>query len=570
VELARLVVVAAALVVAARWGVSGSAVGGVLVAGTMLGGWVRERPVEAGGRLPSWGTLAAGVALGAIVVVVGLRADHERRRLDEPARTGTVEGVAWIVRDPERSEFGVRTVLRLDGARYWTEVPTGSAAELRGSLVGDRVHVRGRVAPFRGARDSWRWSRHLAGVLRVDTVSAGPPAPAWFAVPNALRRLLVAGASGLDEDRRALYLGLVVGDDRDQTDLDRFRFRASGLGHLLAVSGQNVSLTLAAAAPVLFRLPRRLRPLAGVVVVGLFVVVTRAEPSVLRASVMAVVVLVAASEGRVAGGVRALAWSVAALVVVDPLLVHSLGFVLSVVATLGLALGSGSLTDRLVGPRWWRELLGASLAAQVATLPVQLAAFGVVPAAAPLANVLAVPAAGAVVVLGASVGVVAGLVHPVVGEVLVLPAALLVGWIDAVAAWVSRLPIPPLDAPRAAMVLVGGSLAWSVGRERRWWFRAVVVAAGLGLLATALVPVPPSPGRHRLTGSSVLEVAADGRRRVAVAPGASGLDVLDALWRLGVVRVDEVSGPPGARAVVAVAEQFGADVSTPRAGGVGE
>ena len=98
----------------------------------------------------------------------------------------------------------------------------------------------------------------------------------------------------------------------------------------------------------------------------------------------------------------------------------------------------------------------------------------------------------------------------------------------------------------------------------------MVVAAGLGLLATALVPVPPSPGRHRLTGSSVLEVAADGRRRVAVAPGASGLDVLDALWRLGVVRVDEVSGPPGARAVVAVAEQFGADFSTPRAEGVGE
>jgi predicted membrane metal-binding protein len=60
---------------------------------------------------------------------------------------------------------------------------------------------------------------------------------------NATRRTLQHGLAGLDERTASLALGLVIGDDRGQEDLDRFRFRASGLGHLLAVSGTNIWVT---------------------------------------------------------------------------------------------------------------------------------------------------------------------------------------------------------------------------------------------------------------------------------------------------------------------------------------
>ena len=56
-----------------------------------------------------------------------------------------------------------------------------------------------------------------------------------------MHRRLAAGVGSFDERARSLYLGLVVGDDRAQDDLARFRFQATGLGHLLAVSGQNVA-----------------------------------------------------------------------------------------------------------------------------------------------------------------------------------------------------------------------------------------------------------------------------------------------------------------------------------------
>ncbi len=116
------------------------------------------------------------------------------------------------------------------------------------------------------------------------------------------------------------------------------------------MSGQNVALTIVAVGPVLRRLPLRWRWLAGSAVVAAFVLVTRAEPSVLRAATMAVIALVAASSGRPLDGLRALAVTVLVLVLVDPMLVHSVGFRLSVAATVGLTLAAAPIANGLPGP----------------------------------------------------------------------------------------------------------------------------------------------------------------------------------------------------------------------------
>ena len=86
--------------------------------------------------------------------------------------------------------------------------------------------------------------------------------------------------------RRALLAGLVLGDDRDQPAVLRDAFSAVGLTHLLAVSGQNVAFVLAAAGPLLRRLRLGPRLAAVLVLLAFFALVTRFEPSVLRAAVM--------------------------------------------------------------------------------------------------------------------------------------------------------------------------------------------------------------------------------------------------------------------------------------------
>ncbi len=516
-------------------------------------------------RVPGRSVAALAIAVVAVALLAGARADAERRPVDTGVEPGArIDAVVQLADDPTTSAAGVRVVVRHEGRRLLAQVPGAQAPVVADLLAGDHVRVAGRLDRLDRAPLGWRRSRHLVGALRVERVAPGPPAPPWMEAANVTRRTLQHGLEGLDERTASLALGLVIGDDRGQEDLDRFRFRASGLGHLLAVSGQNVALTIVAVGPVLRRLPLRWRWLAGSAVVAAFVLVTRAEPSVLRAATMAVVALVAASSGRPLDGLRAVATTVLVLVLVDPMLVHSVGFQLSVAATLGLTLAGAPIAAGLRGPRWWREVLGASVAATLATLPLQVLTFGSVPVVGLVANVLAVPVAGLVVVAGPSAGLVAGLVHPSLGRILVWPVGLLVDWIDRVATWCSRVPAGPVDGSRAAAVLAGVGLVVAAvrllprrpGRQADIALRVGSGLAGVVLAVAAVVPAPLDAGVHRLAGGAVLQVDADGGRSLRLAVGADPLDVLDGLWVIGVHRIDRVEAPGGSAAAAAVVEQF--------------
>ena len=110
------------------------------------------------------------------------------------------------------------------------------------------------------------------------------------------------------------------------------------LTHLTAVSGANLTLLLAFLLTVarwigLRGWNLRLLGLAGVII---FVVLCRTEPSVLRASAMGLVALVALGSGSRAAGVRNLAVASVILLLLDPFLSRSVGFTLSVVACAGI------------------------------------------------------------------------------------------------------------------------------------------------------------------------------------------------------------------------------------------
>jgi len=429
-------------------------------------------------------------------------------------------------------------------------------------LAGDRVDVAGTVAPLRGVDPGWQLSQHLAGRLAVRTLRAGPPPAWWHATANAVRRRIAAGADGLPEDQRALYLGLVVGDDRGQAPLLRHRFRASGLAHLLAVSGQNVAFVLLACSPVLGRLPLRWRGVAAAVVLVLFVLVARAEASVLRAGAMAGVAVVAGTCGRRVRAGRSAAVAATVLLVADPLLVRSVGFRLSVAATAGLVLLARPLADRLPGPRPVALAAGVSLAAQVATAPVLVPLAGGVPAAGVLANLLAVPPAGAVMVLGLTLGPVAGLLRADAARVLMWPVSLLVGWVGHVAAVVAAVPLPLLDAPRLLVLgaaLTVAALVLHVGAPRAVRRGGAAGATAVGL-TLALWPVAYGPGRHAVAPGAVLAVGRCGGRVLDVSRAVGRPDrLLDALARADVHRADVVVAGRG-RTAAATARDVAASV----------
>ncbi|MFI6560787.1 ComEC/Rec2 family competence protein [Streptomyces sp. NPDC050534] len=395
--------------------------------------------------------------------------------VDAGTRTGTsaeVPGRTGPVASAE-GPGGTGAATAAEGPSPWLELLPSTRL---------RIHARSAPAAVGGNR--------IAGVLRVR----GQAVPEVVEGPSGAQRLagrLRAGlreaTDGLPADARALLPGLVVGDtSRITPELDE-AFKDTDLTHLLAVSGSNLTIILALliGPPGMARLAERrgfasrlgipLRTtavLGGALTVG-FVVVCRPDPSVLRAAACGSVVLLALATGRRRSLVPALATAVLLLVLYDPWLARSYGFLLSVLATGALLTlaprWSEALRRRRVPPRL-AEGLATAAAAQVLCAPVVAVLSARVSLVAVPCNLLAEIAVAPATVLG-----FAALATAPVLMSLAKGLAWCASW---PAGWIA-------DIARTGAALPGGGVPWPgswTGAGLLALVTLVVLAAGRRLL----------------------------------------------------------------------------------------
>jgi len=512
----------------------------VAVAGAALAGvglMVLARPRSALVR-----ALVVTVVLGGVGLLAGARgvdaADGYR-----PLQPGPLPSPVEVLGDPEPvGVAGWRVEIRLpDGGRVDAVAHGRAGLDLSRTEVGQSLAVEGRVRPIDDR--PWLRTRHLVAVATITEVSVlGGPAP-WRTAIEAVRHRVRAGGEVLSERQQALYHGLVLGDDRFQPPGQTLRFRLSGLTHLLAVSGQNVAFVLAAAAPLTGRLGPRSRLITLLVVLVVFALITRLEPSVLRAVSTAGLSSWAALTGRTRSGLGVLAAAVSVLVLVDPFLVDSVGFQLSVAASSGILLLTPALTRLIPGPGWLVAPLATGLGAQVAVAPLLSHYFGPVSLVTIPANLAAGWAAAVVMIWGLTLGLVAGLAPPPIAVVIQWPVAGLLWWLEAVAAIGARAPDP---RPGLLAVTVFTCCAL-VARALPGPLPGRALLGLVVVVAVAAVPVAPAePGECGVgigwypsgpgSGLSVLVVGAD-----------AGLRSVESCRRLGIRSVDLVVAEGGDR-----------------------
>jgi competence protein ComEC len=382
---------------------------------------------------------------------------------------------ATLVDDPDGEQYNARVLVRAGridgrpaGGRIVLVTAAGDAAgKLRLLESGDEVKLSGWFQPLSGYDERLRWRHAVASFDAVELLAFEPARSPLNRTANALRARVLAGGRHLASTERALTAGFLLGDTRELPRDVEEEFRAAGLTHLLAVSGANVAFVLALTRPLLRRLPLRAQLIAGLVVLVVFGTMTRWEPSVLRACAMAACSMAALYLGRPTAGVRVLALAVVVLVLADPFLIHSIGFLLSCAASAGIAVLAIPLTTRLPGPHGLREPLGVTLAAQVGVAPVLIPVFGSVPLAALPANLLAGPIAGPLTVLGLVTGIAGGVVEPWwpgLAAAVQVPTGLLAQAMLRVAAIFSRVPVD-VDGRAAWAVIAGTAL---LGAAKLW------------------------------------------------------------------------------------------------------
>ncbi len=362
----------------------------------------------------------------------------------------------------------------------------------RSSPVGTQWLVEGRLQPPDPGSG-------LAAQVQVRrAVVAGPAGPGLRLVER-VRAGLRSAVAGRDPDVRALVPSLVLGDTSAlPTDLVD-AFKTTGLTHLTAVSGANLTLLLAFLLLAARWLGVRGWWLRGVALLGVavFVALCRTEPSVLRAAAMGLVALAALGLGQGRAGLRNLSVATLVLLLLDPYLSRSYGFALSVLASAGI-IWWGSRWVRVL--RGWlplplAEAVAVPLAAQLATTPVIAQLSGTVSVVGLLANALAGPFVGPATVLGfATAG--ASLVSPPLATLLGFGAS----WSAQPIVWIgrlcSRLPGAAASWPTSALtialltgaaLLVGALMARILAR--RWLSLLLAV-----ILLAVLVRPPDQPG----------------------------------------------------------------------------
>jgi competence protein ComEC len=505
--------------------------------------------------------LAATVAVGTLrAASPPLPPDHVARSAIPTA--ALIEGrlaaepVRWT---PDRTRLLI-DVERVDGLSRSGRLQATIYGELPDLTKGQRVATELRLREAIGFRNPGvfdyatylaREGIHLLATGRADRlVALDGPDPPWPV--RVRRRALQIMRDALPPTSAALLGGLLLGE---RTALPREiddAFRRAGVYHVLAVSGFNVALLAASVftALTLARAGRRGAAVGAMAAIIAFAAVVGPEPSVLRATVMGVLILGAMLLEREASVLNSLALAALVVLALRPADLHDPGFQLSFVATAAIVLAPLPRNRLLAG-------LGVSMAAQLAVFPIALAHFNQVSTIGVIANVAAVPLAGLATVLGLA-GVALATVLGAAGRLLlntVWPVLLALRGVVQMAASVPgavvHLPAPHWTAVVAYTGALGLALtAWRLRGAAAGRVRALSVAAGALLLTAALIAawplLRPPDGRLRITildvgqGDAIVLEAPDGRAALLDA-GPGGPYRLDAgervvapfLWNRG-------------------------------------
>ena len=526
-------------------------------------------------RLATAGLLLLAVLLGVVRAISDpLPADHiarvafgprvsvEGRLAEEPVRWSADRTRLLIDLDGLRDGLDLRTVSgRIQVTLYGETPPVGE---------GQRVALDLKLSPPRafknpGAFDYPAFLRRegilLVGSGRADSLVAltadDPPWPVW------VKRWAVSTTAGhLPATSAALLGGLLLGEKTGLPPEASEAFRRAGVYHILAVSGFNVALLASSVFFVLSTLgvPRRVTAVvAGAALVG-FALVVGGQASVLRATVMGLLLLGALLLDRESQLMNALALAVLLLLAWRPGDLGEPGFQLSFAATAGIIHLAPPLTSWLIGKRWpgWLATpMAVSLGAQAAVTPVMLVHFNQLSLIGIVANLVVVPMAA----VGTTLGMLALLTAAVsawAADVLFQALWPLLLALRA-AVWVAaRVPGAMVHLPAPSWAAIA---AWCVALAllpylgSRRWIRATVMVSLALVLGLSIWPwVAPDNGRLRVTfldvgqGDAILVELPEGQR-LLVDGGPGGNQRLDVgervlapfLWNRPTQRLDVVA-----------------------------
>lgn len=521
--------------------------------------------------------LAVGLALAAAGVWWGaLRADALGSSTLASHLRETRRAVVVVTGPARRSPFSVRVPaeIRSYGSQQIRErvllrLPAGRAPP-PGAVLELLVRPEAPHGPETGFDErAWLARKGVHVVLHGSHWRVVGRRGGIGGVADRVREQLTHGIDrGTRGQRRALTLGIVLGEDDGLDDELTADFRASGLAHLLAVSGQNITFVVVGTVGVLFVLgvSTVFGHAVAIVTVAAYVAAVGWEPSVVRAGVAGVLVSLAWISARERQHWHFMAIGALVLLAWHPRAWQEPGFQLSFAAVAAIFALYGRLVRLAEGypvPRRVAEVGALTISATIATAPIAYAHFGALPVWTVPANIVAEPAVPFLLWFALA----AGVVEPVLPS-----AAVALGWLAGLcAAWIAwtarvfaSLPYAQVESGRAVAVVAAAVVVpFLIARCPRPGRVALACLVSVPLLVVGARAVDTAPGWTPPTGVrvTVLDVGQGDAILLEVAEGAvlvdqgpPEADVADQLRRHGLrsltalvfthPQLDHVGGAP--------------------------
>lgn len=456
----------------------------------------RARPArrsKSGGGAPSRSRiLVLPISLGLTLAFLTLsRTTHvsSPESVDFYANGNTVEITGIIAEEPDKRSDSIRYTIQTSEII----LKNNSKRKVAGRVLisdskrwpvyayGDAIKVKG-VLEKPGIIEDFHYEHYLSRYNIYATMNRAMITPLYSNSGNALFAFLYSLKAAFEDRIATLYgephasllMGLLTGSRRGIPEDLQNDFQITGLTHLVAISGYNITMVITVLSLLLFWLPLRWRFLPSVLLISCFTLFTGASASVVRAAVMGILGLLAVQTSRLPLPRLTVMWTAFFMLMWNPKqLWYDAGFQLSFLSLLGLMEISPLLENviKFLPQKFGiRESMQLTLSAQIATLPLILFQFGRLSLIAPLSNLLVPPAVPYAMLFGLF-SVLLSTISNLLGRMVAIPAFLCLTWITTITHLLACLPLASFAVPGVSAFMMAGAyaglVAWRVRSHKQ-------------------------------------------------------------------------------------------------------
>lgn len=328
-----------------------------------------------------------------------------------------ISATAVVIKGPSEGEYNYKYTVKARTGKYKNKKFIVYINKKNKKLLeyGDLIEIKGEYSAPEVARNykGFDYSQYLKtlniyGTIKVEEskiINKNQLSPILISINNIKEKMIDNANRNMPKRTANLLLGILIGErDNIQEDIIE-SFRTANLSHILAVSGAHTSYIILGITYLISKskTPKRIGYIITIINLLIFIIITGATYSVVRACIMAIVVIGAKICYRKENFFTSICISLIIILIQNPFAINDIGLKLSFMGTAGIVIFNKSITNffiKLKIKQKIAEALSVTFSAQLMIMPITILNFNTISLTFFISNILASPLLGIIIIFG--------------------------------------------------------------------------------------------------------------------------------------------------------------------------